>query len=410
MKLFNSLYDSVLGLYALSYLPKFFAKKYAFRRKFKMPDIVKGDKPLIWVHAVSVGETKAVAKLAKLLKEHLNATLVFSNITGTGYQEALKSLPFADYHLLFPLDFSWTMRALIDKVKPDLVVLTETDFWINFLECAEQSGATIALVNGKISERSYQRLQYLPWLAKKLFSPVSLFCVQCELYGERFKTLGVPKEKIHTVPNLKYEDAPVQIDSTELKNKLGIVDGDFVIVAGSTHPGEELIILDAFLKANIPQSKLLIVPRHPERFNTVAGDLKRRGVAFSRYSENALSERVILVDAMGLLRQCYALGSIAVVGGSLVPGIGGHNILEPLFYSVPVLFGPFMNGQPDMVEIALKYGVGKATNGQELANDFEFSVPKEKFILAREGIQGGVQQTFELIMHKIACDKSRGIL
>ena len=411
MKVFSALYDFVLGLYGMTYLPKYFNKKYALRRHFKMPDIVKKTNgPLIWIHAVSVGETKAVSKLAKRLKEQLNGTLVFSNITATGHQEALKTIHFADYHVLFPLDFSWKMRALIDKVKPDLVILTETDFWYHFLTYTKANGATIAVVNGKISENSFKRLQYVPWFAEKIFSPVDVFCVQCGLYNDRFTALGVPKEKVHTVPNLKYEDTPVPVDSAELKNRLGISSADFIVVAGSTHPGEEALILEAFQKAAILNSKLIIVPRHPERFSRVADDLRKTGIKVQRYTENSPPENVILIDAMGLLRQCYSLASVAVVGGSFVPGIGGHNILEPLFYSVPVLFGPFMGGQPDMVEITLKYGIGKASDGQHLASDLTFSVPQEKFIQAREDIQGGVDKTFDLIMQKYACDKSVGAL
>ncbi len=410
MRLFSFFYNLALGLYSLTYLPKLFSKKYALRRNFKMPEIVKTDRPMIWIHAVSVGETRAVVKLAQMLKEQLNGTLIFSNITTTGHQEALKSIPFADYHILLPLDFSWTMEALISKAKPDLVIITETDFWIHFLNQCEQKGAFIALVNGKISERSFKRLQYFPWLARKLYSPVSLFCVQSDVYGKKFHELGVPMDKIYTVPNLKYDDFPDVIDRGALRARLGIEEGDFVVVAGSTHPGEELIILEAFEKANIPSSKLLIVPRHPERFNEVGEVLKGRGLLFSRYTMRDTPHKVTLIDAMGLLRQCYAIASIAVVGGSFVPGVGGHNILEPVFLSVPVLFGPYMEGQIEMVEITLKYEVGKPTNAKNLCDDFGFSADKDKFIQALEGIQGGVIETFNLIMHKYACDKRHGIL
>lgn len=401
--MFSFLYNSALALYSLTYLPKIFSKKYTERRHFKMPDIQKGSKPLIWIHAVSVGETKAVAKLADMLKKHYNATLVISNITGTGHQEAKKSLPFADYHILLPLDFSWTMKSLISKAKPNLVILTETDFWYHFLKCSHDEGAKIALVNGKISVRSYDRLQRLPWLASRLFRYVDLFCVQSDLYADRFANLGVSKELIHTIPNLKYDDTPAPIDAATMdafKQKLGIHQGEYVVVAGSTHPGEEALILKGFLEAKIPQSKLLIVPRHPERFNKVAEELKGLGVKFSRFSEGVATEQVILVDAMGVLRKCYSAGSIALVGGSFVPGIGGHNILEPAFSEIPVLFGPFMEGQAEMCEIVLKYGIGKQVAGDKIAESLLFSVPKEKIICALEGIQGGVIETFKEITKK----------
>ncbi len=398
--MFSLFYNFGLALYGLTYLPRFFSAKYTERRHFKMPRIVKGDKPLIWVHAVSVGETKAVAKLAKRLKEHYDATLVVSNITGTGHQEAKKSLPFADYHILLPLDFSWTMKRLLSEAKPNLVVLTETDFWYHFLKYSKAEGACVALVNGKISERSFQRLEKLPWLAKRLLGAVDLFCVQSELYGDRFTKLGVPDEKMHVIPNLKYDDTPAPIELGVLnafKEKLGIADGEYVVVAGSTHPGEEAIVLREFLKADIPNSKLLIVPRHPERFNKVAEELK--GVA-SRFSLGETGKRVILVDAMGVLRKCYSVGSIALVGGSFVSGIGGHNILEPAFSEIPVLFGPHMEGQAEMREIVLKYEIGKQVRGDEIAENLRFAVPKEKIICALEAIQGGVSETFKEILKK----------
>lgn len=407
--MFSFFYNFALGLYALTYLPKIFSAKYTERRHFKMPLIQKTTKPLIWIHAVSVGETKAIVKLARKLKEHYNATLVVSNITGTGHQEAKKSLNFADYHVLLPLDFSWTMKRLAKEAKPDILILTETDFWYHFLKYCKEEGALIAVVNGKISERSYDRLKTLPRIANKLFNPVSLFCVQSQLYADRFLSLGVPAAKLHTFPNLKYDDTPPPIDPAslqEFKTRLGIVPGDYVIVAGSTHPGEEQLIVQAFLQAKIPQSKLLIVPRHPERFNAVAVLLENEVGKISRFSQNQKPEQITLIDTMGILRQCYAIGDIAIVGGSFVPGIGGHNILEPSFFHKPVLFGPHMEGQPDMVDIMLKYGIGKQTDRENLSEELRFSVLDEKFIQALRGIQGGVDATFNAITEKYACDKS----
>lgn len=411
--MFSFFYNLAIGLYSLTYLPKIFSAKYTERRKFKLPNIQKTSKPLIWVHAVSVGETKAVAKLAEMLKKHFDATLVISNITGTGHQEAKKTLPFADYHILLPLDLSWTMKPLIEKVKPDLVILTETDFWYHFLKFSHEAGACIALVNGKISDRSYERLQAFPWIAKRLYQYVDLFCVQSDSYANKFHALGVPKDKIHAIPNLKYDDSPAPFDPSVLeafKKQLGIQPDDYVVVAGSTHPGEESLILEAFFAAKIPRSKLLIVPRHPERFNAVADDLRKNGVLFSRFSEAAPPQNVILIDAMGVLRKCYAVGSIALVGGSFVPGIGGHNILEPAFFQLPVLFGPFMEGQAEMCEIVLKYKIGEQVKGEDLAENLKLSVSKEKIISALESIQGGVKETFREILHKYACEKSSRLL
>lgn len=407
--MFSFFYDLFLAAYSLAFLPKWWSEKYRVRREFSMPEIEKGARPLIWVHAVSVGETKAVCRLARRLKDHYHATLVFSCITGTGYAEAKKSAPFADYHVFLPLDFSWTMKKLIGKCKPDLVIITETDFWFHFINYCKEEGAVVALVNGKISNRSFHRLSYFPFLAHRLFSPLDLFAVQNSLYAERFHLLGVPMEKIFSIPNLKYDDTPPPFDHEVLETfraMLGVTSDNPIVVAGSTHEGEELPVVEAFLKAKIPHSKLLLVPRHPERFARVAEQLEREGISFSVLSSGSLVESIVLIDAMGLLRQCYAIGTIAVVGGSFVPGIGGHNILEPAFYHLPVLFGPHMEGQPEMVEIVKKFEIGKQLSESELSENLQFSVSSEKFISALSSIQGGVSQTFEQILKKYPCDKS----
>lgn len=397
------MYDLFLFLIALVALPKLLFQM-AFHKKYRnslmqrfgigFPKIEKGNRKLIWVHAVSMGETKAIASLAKQLKkESGDAVLIFSTVTETGLAEGKKSLPEADYHVFLPFDFAWIINPIVKQVKPDQVILCETDFWYNFLRTSKKVGAHIAVVNGKISERSMNRFMKFRSFTDKVFAQIDRFCVQSSHYRDRFLKLGVPEEKIVVTGNIKFDSHFPKLSSEELlewKGKLGIKPDDHVLVAGSTHDPEEKIILDAckeVWKAD-PHLKVLIVPRHPERFDEVAQLLKRRGVEFSRYSEDCSHETpVVLVDAMGVLRQCYQLATLAIVAGSYTPKVGGHNIVEPCWYGVPVLFGPHLHSQPELLEIVKEYHAGWQVEKEQLAESIKTLLldPKQREELGGSG-------------------------
>lgn len=416
------MYDLFLFLIFLAALPKLlfqmvFHKKYrnSLKQRFGVgfPQIEKGDRKLIWVHAVSMGETKAIATLAKQLKKELeDPLLIFSTITETGFAEGKKSLPEADYHLFLPFDLSWIIKPIIKQVKPDQVILCETDFWYNFLRISKKMGARISVVNGKISERSMNRLLKFRIFANKVFTQIDRFCVQSSHYRNRFLKLGIPSEKIVVTGNLKFDSHFPKLTQEELlnwKEELGIKPDNHVLVVGSTHDPEEKIILEACLDVwkVAPHLKVLIVPRHPERFEEVAQLLKKRGLNFSRYSERVRHETpVVLVDAMGVLRQCYQLATVAIVAGSYTPKVGGHNIVEPCWYGVPVLFGPYLHSQPELLEIVKEYHAGWQVEKELLTQSIKKLLldPKQREELGSGGtrlvsmLKGATQKTLNNII------------
>lgn len=378
------LYEIAYFLMSLILLPKMLYQL-AFKNKYRnsllkrfgsgFPLIKKGKRPLVWIHAVSLGETKAVAALAKSLRAEMNnPILVFSTTTETGYVEACRTIT-ADYHVYLPFDFSWVVRPIIKRTAPDLVILCESDFWYNFLDASKKAGAAVVLVNGKVSIKSAERFSKFPAFAKRLFSLIDVFCVQSNLYKKRFESIGIPEDKIIVTGNMKFDGdyaklPPAQLDAW--RKELGITQQDQVLVIGSSHAPEESQLLKALSPVwnKFPALKVMVVPRHPERFNEVAGILQKNNVSFRRLSQKNSdpSSSVILIDAMGLLRKCYQLADVALVAGSYTSKVGGHNILEPSWYGVPVIFGPHMHSQPDLVDLVNEYGAGLQVNLDDLPN------------------------------------------
>lgn len=378
-------YNVALHFLALLALPKVLygiCVKGKYRKSFfkrwgvGFPRIEKDGRPLIWIHAVSLGETKAITPLITRLKQSpSNPQILLTTVTETGYSEALKAG--ADVVSYMPLDFSYCISAAVKKAKPTLVLLTESDFWYNFQMSAQKEGAKLALVNGKLSLRSFNRLQKVPFFAKALFAPFSLFCVQGQSYAARFAALGVSPQQVEISGNIKLDGFSTHTDGETLRKRLHLEPQDLVFTCGSTHDPEEKIVLQMLpaLFNKFPHLKVLIVPRHPERFEVVARLLEKSGLPWGRLSDDsAEGKRVILVDAMGHLRACYSVSHVAFVGGSLTPRVGGHNILEPGFYGVPVLFGPYMHTQPDFLDLVRSYGAGEEVTQEN------FLVTVEKYL------------------------------
>ncbi|MGM0439674.1 MAG: 3-deoxy-D-manno-octulosonic acid transferase [Chlamydiota bacterium] len=335
-----------------------------YRLGVDFPYIEKRGRQLLWVHTVSVGEVKAAAGLIKKIKaENPQILILVSVVTETGYREALKTLSQADYHVYLPLDLRIIISPIVKRCSPDIVIVVETDFWYNFLSSAKKCGAKLCLVNGKLSSRSQKRYRQFWWIFQDLFNLFDIYAVQGKQYRQRFIDLGVDGGKVTVTGNLKLDDSYPSLSTSELevwRRTLGLGSQRQLVVLGSTHPGEEELLLEAL--ADIPDILIAVVPRHPERFEAVADLLKANKLPFARYSsigDRIGDERVILVDAMGVLRNLYQLATIAVVGGSFVNGVGGHNILEPLWYGTPVVCGPYMYSQPDFIELLHSYHAGE---------------------------------------------------
>jgi len=413
------LYD--LGLHVLT-VGAFCRKRSRthFKERLGMgfPKIEKKGRPLIWIHAVSVGETKAIAPLVKKLKASPNNPLIlFSNVTSTGHEEALRVVPEADWHVFLPFDLSYRIRPLVKQVAPDLVLISETDFWHHFEAAAKEVGAPVILVNGKVSETSFNRFLRLPTFSKLVLNPIDLFCVQGKLYAERFAKIGIPREKIIITGNVKLDGLAAENVREEWKQKFGIADNDLVLTCGSTHDPEEKILLRALkeLWEKFPQLKVLLVPRHPERFEAVSKIIEHEEIPCIRYSEGIPfgNHKLMLVDAMGVLRQCYQVSDVAFVGGSLTPKVGGHNILEPAFYGVPVVYGPFMDAQPDFVDLMRAYRAGVQVTVETLAPALErlLKHPHKRKELAKSGLKlvqeakGAIDTTYQAINRYLSLAK-----
>lgn len=352
------IYNFLLILGTIFSLPKWLIqKKYRGtilqRLGFLLPK--KANKfPTIWIHMVSVGETRAMIPIYQMLKKrHPKAAFFLSSTTKTGHEEAKRSLPEGDGYFVLPIDFSWVMRRLVLRYKPDLFLISESDFWPNLISAVKYYGGKVVLINGKISDRSANYFSKIPKFSKKLFKKIDRLCIQNQEYAQRFLSLYVPPEKITITGNLKLS-IPLTPLSMEEKLKwqqiFDLKPADQVITLGSTHEGEEERILPY-----LADYKVLLVPRHPQRFAKM-----KKLLSDGRYPN------VRLVDQMGILTLCYQLSNFAIVGGSFLPAIGGHNIFEPIQAKIPVIFGPYMETQKELVQLILEAHAGIQTTHEKL--------------------------------------------
>ncbi len=320
------------------------------------------DSPLIWIHAVSVGEVRTSIPLLKDLRDsYPDWQIALSTSTDTGYKVAsqLKESSHSDLILFYaPFDLSFSVSRTIKALKPRAILLVELELWPNFLLTAKKHEVPVYVVNGRLSANSAKNYQALSFLSKPLFSWITAYAVQDEAYKKRFLSLGVPSERIAVLGNLKYDVPVPELPLAEDPRKiLGGFDGP-ILMGGCTHPGEEKSLLAAFenLRKEYSGLRLILAPRHIER----AGEVRQ-------LSEQALGEgsvqlwsqiptestaddlRVLVIDQIGLLDRFYALADIVFLGGSLIPH-GGHNILEPARFAKPILIGPHYHNFSEIVE------------------------------------------------------------
>lgn len=296
-------------------------------------------RPVIWLHCVSVGETQAARPLAQALRDRFpNRDLVVTTTTLTGQNVARKV--FADLAVrvfYFPFDWRFAVRRVLNQVRPSLVLIMETEIWPNFLrECGERN-IPVAIVNGRLSERSFRRYQRVAGFIRRVLSDVQLAAMQTALDAERVVALGLTPGRSRITGNIKFDLAPAPADETvarELSRRFGLDTARPVIVAASTHTPEEGICLAAYrdLKRTRPDARLVLVPRHPERFAEVAALINRSEFTSARRSGKPDQEdrdcEVVLLDSIGELRAMMSLADLVFVGGSIA-ATGGHNVLEP---------------------------------------------------------------------------------
>jgi 3-deoxy-D-manno-octulosonic-acid transferase len=324
-------------------------------------------RPVIWIHAVSVGETRAAIPLIKGLRqawpEH---ALILTNVTETGHEVA-GTIAELDLCLFFPLDLSLVIRRVLARLQPRLIVIVETEIWPNLIRAAARHDIPLALVNGRISDRSYPRYLWWKRLLAPLLQQVRTFCMQSRVDSERMIALGARPESVVTSGNLKF-DMPMNLAETDavcLRERYRLPMGLPLWICGSTHDGEEAALLHCYrtLLEQGAELALVLVPRHPPRVPAVCELLTARSFPYRRRSQLTAESpllakgEVLLVDTLGELLSLYAACDVVFVGGSLVP-TGGHNLLEAALVSRPVIFGPHMHNFREISQLILSAGAG----------------------------------------------------
>ena len=314
-------------------------------------------RPVIWVHAVSVGEVLAIAGLVREMRRAFpQHRVVVSTTTDAGQELARKRFDAGDV-FYFPMDFAFAIRPYLQALQPELVVLAETEFWPNFLRLAHAAGARIAVVNARISDRSFPRYRRFRWALRRMLAHIDQFLAQTPEDSARLQSIGAESARIQVTGNLKFDvslpAAPPIVES--LRRSLAAEGAGPVLVCGSTVEDEEPPLLKAFenLRVAHPRAVMILAPRHPERFDDVAILLQQLGIPFhrrTRWAGEALAGGVLLVDTIGELASLYGLAAVAFVGGSLVPR-GGHNIIEPAQHGVAIVTGNHTENFRDIVTL-----------------------------------------------------------
>lgn len=302
----------------------------------------------VWIHCVSVGEVMALSKLISLLSERHN--ILLSTITDTGQliaQERFKNLPLHTIYL--PFDIPFFIKRTIQHFCPKVLLLAETELWPNLIKTASQK-LPVVLVNGRLSKKSFRNYLKVRFFMRDILDNLTLFMVQDEIYKERFELLGVKKDKILVTGNTKFD---IEIPRIEFEWEKDLKKP--IIIAGSTHDPEEKEITQYFLELPI-EATLLIAPRHPQRFEKVAQEIRDMIIPFSEIHFLRLSQiplrieknykkLIVLVDKIGVLASLYRICDVAIIGGSFIPH-GGQNPLEAIYWKKPVIFGPYMDNFP----------------------------------------------------------------
>lgn len=331
----------------------------------------------IWIHALSVGETLSVVPLVKALREHDPATeILFSTATESGQEIARRHLSQCVGHFFYlPHDFPRITEMTVRRLKPSLFVLVETDIWPNLLRALKQHQVPVVMVNGRFSPRSFERLLRFRSLVAPLFRSFDLVFTQSSQDRERYCLLGVPEDRVFAAGNLKFDLLLPKVskpERTRLREQTGIGEGRRVWIAGSTHEGEEEVLLQIHktLRRTYPDLLLIPAPRHVQRAPQIITLCHRYGLSVARRSnhESAQDKAVFLLDTLGELNRFYALADVAFIGGSLVP-FGGHNPLEAAAQGKTVLWGPHLFNFREIEAQLTEAGCGRKVNsGEELCD------------------------------------------
>jgi 3-deoxy-D-manno-octulosonic-acid transferase len=375
-------------------------------------------RPVIWIHAVSLGEVVAVTPLVnELHRRHPTYRLVVSTVTETGREAVEQRLAGIADHCYAPLDFPWVVSRFIDRLQPRLYLFVETELWPNLLWHLRRCGVPTALVNGRLSSKSFARQQWVPVRSfyRTMLQTLTLCLMQSDRDVDRIVALGVEVSRVRRTGNIKFDQPrPDVAEGETTRAHLGLKDTEQLFVAGSTHPGEEEILVECYqtLVTRYPSAVLLLAPRHIERVESVEAMIRSRGLSVQRRSTigqagafRSTGPRVIVLDSRGELAAIYREAVVAFVGGTLVP-IGGHNLLEPAQWAKPVLFGHYTDHCAEIADLLIQAGGGRRVlHAEDLTKHVMalFSDGEEREQMGRsarqvvEQNQGALQRTLEAL-------------
>jgi len=421
------LYNLAFFLFGILYLPYLIiTKRYRYGMKDRfgaLPERVRSISSrgrVIWLHAVSVGEMKAASILAPLLRKTFPShTILFSSVTHTGNNVARTIATGNEAVFYLPLDISFIVDKVVKIIRPEIFISIETELWPNLINSLYKSGTKLILVNGRISNRSYSRYKRAGFFIASILRKFSLILMQSEQDAVRILTLGAPREKVFVTGNLKFDIPLLNLDNkrSEIRKRLNLNENEILIIAGSTHRGEEEGLIGCFfrLKKDYSNLMLMIAPRHIERIQEIENLLSKIGFKSIRisylFTEDGIrtteyGKAVFLLDTIGDLRSMYSASDIVFVGGSLVKK-GGQNPIEPASLSRPVIFGRHTFNFQDVSRIFLENEAAiEVENEEELYSAMRFLIdnPKDRKKLgsnARDAINknsGSSQRTIDLIL------------
>ena len=380
------------------------------------------NKPGIWVHGASVGEVITAKSIIERIDEEFPEWETFiSATTNTGFSVAEKT--FLNKNIFyFPLDLSWITKKVILKKRPSFILLIELEIWPNFLISAFKKNIPVIIVNGRISNKSVKAYRTISRISKdfrnSLTSELNVFCARTEFDAQRFRDLGIPGKQIFVTGTMKYDNIPTHIDkniSKELMKLFHIDDDDLILVGGSTHAGEEEILIRVFERLNkvYPNLKLILAPRHVERTREVSRLIEKTGFVpvlkteaeRSSYKWQNTKREIILIDTVGDLEKVYSISNFVFVGKSLVPS-GGQNMMEPAGMGNPVIFGPHTFNFKEEVDLLLENSAAKVVKTEEeLFETVEFFIrnpdaAKEIGLKAQKvvnGKRGATERNIEIL-------------
>lgn len=371
------LYDIALHVFFILSLP-IIVKRIIFEEKYKnifdriglgklRKLEINRSKPVIWIHGASVGEILLMRPIVDFIKKKSPTSFLLLTFSSEScFLIAKKKFSnVVDCVSFLPVDISYLIKPIVKRIKPDLLLISENDVWLNFLNACKNLKSKLIIINGKLSDKSFKRFLKFKYLAKLIFNNLDLICLQDEEYKSKFAALDIDETKLVVTGNIKTAVFSSELSPEELhkrKNNLGLLDQDIVFTLGSTHDGEEIMwldVLDELIQAE-PRLKLIIVPRHINRVFHIEKILNQKGLTYGLWGEKLVfkKHKILLVNVMGELCNIYQMSNYAFVGGTFKEKVGGHNLLEPIFYNVPLFFGPYTFSQSRIANLIIEKNCG----------------------------------------------------